>query len=350
MPPKSLPAPVVDALALAVVESSDVPLVLLDGALEVIAASGSFCRSFHLDPATVVGRPLFALGGGEWDVPQLRSLLQATLSGSAAIDAYEMDLKLPGDAVRQVVLKAHTLDYGSRAARLMLAVSDVTEARLASRLKDDLIREKTILLRELQHRVANSLQIIASVLMQSARKVQSEESRTHLRDAHDRVMSIATLQHQLAVTGFGEVALRAYFNDLCRSIGASMIHDHDQIALAVDADDGVATANTSVSLGLIVTELVINALKHAFPGSRQGRISVTYRSGDLDWSLSVADDGVGMPTGAETPKAGLGTGIVEALAAQLRASLTLTDNQPGTKVTLVHTEPVAETAAGPSAV
>ena len=61
-----------------------------------------------------------------------------------------------------------------------LAVSDVTEARLAERLKDDLLQEKAILLQELQHRVANSLQIIASVLMQSARKVQSEETRSHL--------------------------------------------------------------------------------------------------------------------------------------------------------------------------
>ena len=72
-----------------------------------------------------------------------------------------------------------------------LAVADVTAARAADKLKDDLLREKAILLQEVQHRVANSLQIIASVLLQSARKVQSEETRGHLKDAHNRVMSVA---------------------------------------------------------------------------------------------------------------------------------------------------------------
>ena len=75
---------------------------------------------------------------------------------------------------------------------------DVTDARIAEKLKDDLLKEKAVLLQELQHRVANSLQIIASVLMQSARRVQSDEARTHLQQAHQRVMSVASLQHHLA--------------------------------------------------------------------------------------------------------------------------------------------------------
>src|SRR3546814_2575945 len=89
--------------------------------------------------------------------------------------------------------------------RLLLSISDVTDARSSEKLKDDLLREKAILLQELQHRVANSLQIIASVLMQSARRVQSEEVRGHLHDAHSRVMSIASLQQQLAASSLGDV-------------------------------------------------------------------------------------------------------------------------------------------------
>ena len=149
--------------------------------------------------------------------------------------------------------------------RLLVAVLDVTDARIAEKLKDDLLKEKAVLLQELQHRVANSLQIIASVLMQSARKVQSEEARSHLHDAHQRVMSVASLQHQLAASHVGDVELRPYFTALCESIGASMIRDHDKLSLDVDVDDSVTNADASVSLGLIVTELVINALKHAFP-------------------------------------------------------------------------------------
>jgi two-component sensor histidine kinase len=235
------------------------------------------------------------------------------------------------------VIKAHLLDYADPTnARLLMSVSDVTDARLAERLKDDLLREKAVLFQELQHRVANSLQIIASVLMQSARRVPSAEIRTHLYDAHSRVMSVAALQQQLAASRLGEVGLRAYFTELCDSIGASMIHDRDKLTLTVEADEGVASADASVSLGLIVTELVINALKHAFPGDRTGRIVVGYQSNEADWALSVSDNGVGMPKGAAPAKAGLGTSIVEALAKQLHASVRLTDNAPGTTVSILH--------------
>jgi two-component sensor histidine kinase len=323
-------------LALALVAASDAPILLLDGQCVVIAASGSFVRAFQMDPESANGRSLFALGDGEWDVAQLRTLLKLTRTGSH-VGAYEMDLKQPGRAPRRLVITAHRLDYADAAdERLLLAVSDVTDARLAERLKDDLLREKAILFQELQHRVANSLQIIASVLMQSARRVSSAESRGYLFDAHSRVMSVAALQHQLSVSGTREVNLRGYFTELCESLGASMIPDRDRLTLTVEADESVATADVSVSLGLIVTELVINALKHAFPGGLGGHILVGYQSRGSDWTLSVSDDGVGMSKGPEPAKAGLGTSIVGALARQLDATVKVTDTDPGTHVSLEH--------------
>ncbi len=192
--------------------------------------------------------------------------------------------------------------------------------------KDDLLRDKAVLLQELQHRVANSLQIIASVLMQSARKVQSEETRTHLFDAHQRVMSVA--------------ALRPYFTALCESIGASMIRDHSKLSLDVAVDDSVTSADVSVSLGLIVTELVINALKHAFPGDSSGKIKVDYSSRGPNWNLSVSDTGIGMPKDAANAKPGLGTNIVQALAGQLQATIKITEAHPGTVVSIAH-NPIA---------
>ena len=203
---------------------------------------------------------------------------------------------------------------------------------------------------EIQHRVANSLQIIASVLLLSARRVQSDETRTHLEDAHHRVMSIATLQKQLTVSAIEDVELRAYFTHLCESLGASMIRDHAQQSIHVDVDQTTVTADVSVSLGLIVTELVINALKHAFPHGRSGHIKVGYQSRGPNWTLSVGDDGVGMPDKASDAKAGLGTSIVEALARQLDAKVQLTDEKPGTKVSIKHNRIAAVADDGQEAI
>jgi two-component sensor histidine kinase len=326
-------------LALAVVASSTAPLLLLNGALNVIAASKSFCRAFEIDPGKVADTSLRGLGAGEWDLPQLTSLLNATASGQAELEGYEIDLKRAGKSDRRLVLNAQKLSYGEDASvRLLVSVLDVTDARIAEKLKDDLLNEKAILLQELRHRVANSLQIIASVLMQSARKVQSEEARSHLHDAHQRVMSVASLQSQLAASAVGNVELRPYFTALCGSIGASMIRDPNQMTLGVNVDNSVTSADTSVSLGLIVTELVINALKHAFPGNRSGQILVNYRSQGPNWVLSVRDDGVGMPVGEARTKPGLGTSIVQALSAQLHAVIKVTDAMPGTSVSITHAQ------------
>jgi len=341
--PPPQPRDIAESLGMAVVASSRVPLLLLDGEFHVLAASATFCSAFRLDAGRVAGLPVFDLGDGEWNVPQLRSLLRATLSGAAEIEAYDMDLDGRGRGLLRLVLNAHRLDYGTGdSPRILLTIADVTEARLdearhaaAIAEKDELLRQKAVLLQEIRHRVANSLQIIASVLLQSARRVHSEESRGHLRDAHQRVTSVAALQHQLAASSVEGVPLRAYFTHLCESIAASMIADPERIHLAVDVDDTIVPSETSISLGLVATELVINALKHAFPHGRKGAITVAYRANANDWSLSVTDDGVGMPA-APKAAAGLGTSIVQALAQQLRAEVSVNNGAPGAAVSVTH--------------
>ncbi len=321
----------------AIVLSSNTPLLLLDGDLKVIVASASFCAEFRIAAADIEHRPFAGLGKGEWGGRQLSALLQATASGAADIRAYEMDLASGGQPSRRLIVNAQRLDYSdSDGVRVLLSIVDITAARLAEKLKSELLLEKEVLLREVQHRVANSLQIIASILLQSARKMQSGESRTHLELAHGRVMSIASVQQQLASGNGKDVALAPYFRQLCKSLGASMILDPDTISITVDVDDSMVHSNMSASLGLIVTELVINALKHAFPGHRGGHITVDYHSAEKAWALSVRDDGIGYPAREEALKPGLGTGIVTALAAQLAADFTHDDAHPGTVVKVAH--------------
>lgn len=333
-------------LALAMVVASAAPLLLLDGDQKIIAASASFCRDFDIPPASVPGRRLFELGSGEWDIRQLRSLMNATASGDAEIDAYEMDLKRPGQPLRRLVLNVQKLAYGHpERMRLLVSVADVTEARLSAEKNEDLIRENELLMQEVRHRVANSLQIIASVLMQNARRAQSEETRSHLRDAHQRVMSVAELQQQLAVSTLGTVQLRDYLTKLCETIGASMIYDPEKLVLEVDVEDVVIDAGVSVSFGLIVTELVINALKHGFPDDADGTITVRYKTGQASWTLSVSDNGIGMPKALTAAPSGLGTSIVQALARQLHANIEVSDMNPGVRVSVIHTAILPEAVA-----
>jgi two-component sensor histidine kinase len=327
------------ASTLAVIALSHEPLLFLTGDLIVVAASSSFCRDFQIEPAGVPGRMLSGLGNGEWNMPKLNSLLKATASANAAVEAYEMDLVRNGQQSRSLLVNAHKLDDGDmERIRLLVTITDVTIARAESRQKDDLIREKAVLMQEVQHRVANSLQIIASLLMQSARNVQSEEARLHLHDAHQRVLSVAAVQRHLSVSSHGDVALRPYIAHLCESLGASMVFDPKRLSIVTSIDDSVVNANVSVSLGLIITELVINALKHAFGENRHGKITISYCSDGPNWTLSVTDDGIGMSGSTKKARPGLGTGIVEALAKQLGSAIRVVDAGPGTSVTLFHDE------------
>ncbi|MBR7618349.1 sensor histidine kinase [Phenylobacterium sp. 20VBR1] len=337
------------SLTLAIVAASPGPLLLLDGDLNIVAASQSFSEVFEIDAGAAVGGPLSGLGAGEWDVPRIRSLLDATASGAARIEAYELDLHRPGRPPRNLILHAQRLVYlDLENQRLLMSVIDVTEARADQKLKDDALAQNLVLLAEVRHRVANSLQIIASVLLQNARKTQSEETRGHLKDAHNRVMSVAALERQLSESTDQDVQLQTYFVSLCDSIAASMIADTDQISLIVTGDGGLVSARVSVSLGLIVTELVINALKYAFPEGRRGRIVVDCQVRGPNWSLSVTDNGVGLPANPSQIRTGLGTSIVQALARQLDATVETGPAHPGTRVAITHTQ-IALVGDGPAA-
>jgi chemotaxis protein methyltransferase CheR len=221
---------------------------------------------------------------------------------------------------------------------------DITARRQIEREKEallerseELLRQKQILLQEMQHRVANSLQIIASILILKARGVASEETRRHLRDAHQRVISVAEVQtHLHATDGIDRIDVRAYLSKLCSSLSCSMIREGQPVTIVVDADEGTIESGKAVSLGLIVTELVINSIKYAFPRDKaDGHILVSYRLEDGGWSLAVGDNGVGKkpkPTGVTS--GGLGTAIVQALAKQLDARLIEASDAAGMSVTL----------------
>jgi two-component sensor histidine kinase len=324
------------SLAEAIVDTVREPLVVLDRDLRVVAASRSFYRTFAAEPQDTQGRRLYELGDGQWNIPGLRNVLEDIIPKHRTVEAYEVEHEFPTIGRRVMLLNARQVfDEGGAASALLLAIEDVTHRRDAEREKDELLRQKEVLLQEMQHRVANSLQIIASILLLKARTVQSEEIRLHLQDAHQRVMSVATVQEQLQASGLNEsIEIGPYLTKLCDSLAKSMVGERRPLSIHVEATSGRAVSSEAVSLGLIVTELVINALKHAFPGSRaQGAILVKYENDESGWRLSVSDNGEGIgEEGANGVHTGLGTSIVEALSQQLNAKVRKLAGPKGTKV------------------
>ena len=264
----------------AIVDTVREPLLVLDEQLRVVTASRSFYAAFKVSGQETEGRPLFELGNGQWDIPDLRKLLEDIIPAHTTIEKYEVEAEFPSIGHRTMLLNARKIFYeGNGATSLLLAIEDNTERRALEREKDELLNQKDLLLREISHRVNNSLSIIASILLLKAATVQSDETRQHLREAHERVLAIATVQEQLEPSAYGEpIEAASYLTRLCESLAASMISDDEPILLRIDAAAAPVTSEHAVSMGLIVTELVINALKHAFPNGGEGAIVVRFKS------------------------------------------------------------------------
>ena len=335
------------ALAQAIVDTVREPLLVLDGDLRVLAVSRSYYLTFRVDRQDVLGRPLYALGDGQWQIPALRMRLEKIIPERAVMDAFEVEHEFPVIGRRVMLLNARAVFYADHSqTTLLLAFEDVTGRRAIEcekaelmRQTEELLRQKGVLLRELEHRVANSLQIIASILMLKAGTVTSEETRQHLQDAHQRVMALAAVQGHLHASGRHDlIEVGPYLSRLCESLAASMIRDRRPISLQVLVNGGTVESAKAVSLGLIVTELVINALKHAFPNDREdSRVVVSYQIDGPDWRLAVSDNGVGKPDVANAPaKGGLGTTLVKALAQDLDAKVEFVSGPGGVNVSLTH--------------
>ena len=338
-------------LAQAIVDTIHEPLLVLDSAFSVLAASRSFYETFRVNPEHTMGCPLYALGDGQWDIPALRVLLETIIPEHVAMNGFEVDHDFPGVGRRVMLLNARKVIYEtSENSTILLAFTDITARRAIEREKEslldrtrDLLNQKQVLLQEMQHRVANSLQIIASILMLKARAVTSEETRFHLKDAHQRVISVAEVQSHLhASGGVDQIEVGPYLTKLCGSLAASMIGDSQPIVLRVIADHGLIGSDKAVSIGLIVTELVINAVKYAFPVFKHGAsVTVTFESVADSWTLTVSDNGVGKAeTSAGAKHGGLGTVIVDALVKQLDGHMTVAATH-GVTVAIRHGDRVA---------
>lgn len=332
------------ALAKAIVDTVRDPLLVLDSGLVIVAASRSFCSVFQIDLASALGLSIYDLINGGFRIPTLEQLLDGLVANDMTFDKYEVELTLPGVGQRIFVLNARRVFYREAAPQyVLLMFEDITDRRGIEHEKEELqkhtnrlLEEKDVLMRELQHRVFNSLQIIASILLMKAQSASSE-ARQHLEETHQRLIAVAKVQRLIQAAGRGgQVRVDPYLTDLCKSLAESMINEAGLVELEVTADNSAVNSPDAVHLGLIVTELVVNALKHAFPeGYPNPRVSISYESSGSNWQLVVSDNGVG---GSVDPprKDGLGLTLVRALAEQLHAQLKISRTPSGMRFSITH--------------
>ena len=339
----SRPLPLAQRIANALHE----PTIMLDRDSKILFANTCFYNTFKTSADETNNWGLFALDNAALNIPGLRALLKNAWSEQPTPDGLDVTHEYPRIGPRTFRLHAgKCFGEDGTAGMMVLTFQDTSTQRAADqelahlRAKtDDLLIQKEMLLAEMKHRIVNSLQIIASILMLKARSVASDETRQHLQDAHRRVMSVAAVQQHLHSAGTTDmIEIGPYLEKLCASLGESMVDDSDPAMLQIQADSGTILSTDAISLGLIVTELVINALKYAFPVHRDdAKVMVRYVVTGSAWRLSVSDNGVGRMQDNDPPaKGGLGTSLVKALAQQLNASMEVQSSTSGLSVLVTH--------------
>jgi len=203
---------------------------------------------------------------------------------------------------------------------LVSVARDVTERRIAEERIKASLHEKETLLREIHHRVKNNFQIITSLLNLQERKIQSEEAAAEFADSRNRIRAMALVHEQLYQSDeLSHIDFASYAESLSRGLQraysrkVTMRFDTDRISLGID---------TAIPCGLIVSELISNALKHAFPPSFSGDPTITvrlHRSADGTIEMGVGDNGIGLPDDLENRKnESLGLSLAGILVNQIK--------------------------------
>jgi PAS domain S-box-containing protein len=214
---------------------------------------------------------------------------------------------------------------------VLSAIVDISDRKQREESIQAALKEKDILLGEIHHRVKNNLQVIYSLLDMQSSKVGDETALQLLRESQNRIRSMSLIHQRLYESkDFGRVDFRSFLDALVPTLVSSYSADPSRITLLIDAAEVSLPINAAIPCGLIVNELISNALKHAFPGRRHGEIRIGLAKGRNDRvELSVSDNGVGIPEGLDVANAtSLGLQLVALLADQLAGEIVIQRANP----------------------
>jgi PAS domain S-box-containing protein len=311
-------------------------ILVLEPDLTIGFANRSFRRMFAVAPKQTVGRKLYEIGGGQWDIPKLRSSLETIIPGRTTLEDFEVEYSLPSIGRRTMVLYARGVyRSGAEIQQILVAIEDVTDRVRLERDHAFAHERIGMLLQELTHRVKNSLQLIASMVSIEARILKSSEGKAALERVSHRITALGQLYSKLSKADTVEaVDAASYLDELCRDLIASVNEEGDKsIELRADIQSELLPTDQAIPIGLIVNELVTNAVKYAFPGEAKGTVMVTLKRAPGGLHLTVADDGRGLDP--RRIDSGLGGRLVDGFVQQLGGRVERKSNTQGTIVHLI---------------
>ena len=310
-------------------------LLVLEPDLTIRFANRSFCGTFAVAAEDTVGRKVYDLGSGEWDIPKLRAALEAIASGRATNEAFEAEHVFPSIGRRVMAFNARKVHRRNASAQqILLAIDDITERVKLERERSAAHARVVALMQELVHRVKNNLQLITAMVRIESRSQTSGESKAALERVSHRIEALGALYAKLQAADTVEAIDAApYLDGLCRDLIASMDSGGTAISLITEIESALLPTDRAIPMGLIVNELVTNAVKFAFPPGAKGTVLVTFKREPGKLRLTVADDGGGIDP--QRSDSGLGGRLVAGFAQQLGGQLERESGIGGTTVSLI---------------
>ena len=274
------------------------------------------------------------------DLGRVREFIDRRSSDGEQDWELEHRLLMPDASVKDLRVVAHRVRDESGEVEFVGAVMDVTAAKQSQKRSQASLEEKKALLKEVHHRVKNNLQLISSLLNLQAARITDPAVAELFADSRNRVRSMALVHENLYRAGnFARIPMASHVEKLCAHLTSAYGTRNQGVELAVRVEEMDLDLEQAVSCGLIINEVVSNALKHAFPDGRPGRVSIELdRVGDRRVVLTVRDDGVGLPPSFDVGQVDtLGLQLVRDLIDQLRGTVQVS-RDAGTVFTMAFDE------------
>ncbi len=299
----------------------------------ILFVNRAFEEMYGYDEGELIGQPISIVRSRREQDLERVDILQATIRSAWEGELY--NVRKDGTEFPIFLSTSVVRDEEGVAAALIGVARDITESKNAADKIKASLAEKEILLKEIHHRVKNNLQVISSLLNLQANSFRDAYDRELSRESQNRIRTMALIHEQLYQSAdFAHVDFAGYLDTLSRSLFHS--YTVSDIKLVSDVENMKLSLDTAIPCGLIVNELISNALKHAFPSRRKGVVMVRLHPlAPGRCELIVADDGVGFPKEFDfKSRKSLGLELVNTLVDQINGTMEM-QQEGGTAVRIV---------------